>query len=103
MGEPCVCLFDVIHRIVVKMLICIFLAARACSDADKIAKHVIISNGVIVLAMNDYSREMGAGIGALVWHDFSYFCGHTISYRIGAQSCATLQLRWNARFGNTRD
>ena len=88
--EPCVRRFNETRRIVVKMLIRMFLAARACSDADKIAKRVIISNGVIVLAMHDYSRGMGAGMGALVCHDFSYFCGHTISYRIGAQSCATL-------------
>ena len=65
-----------------------FLAAHACSDADKTAKRVITSNGVIVLAMRDCSRGMGAGMCALVWHDFCYFCRHTISDGIGAQSCA---------------
>ena len=45
-----------------------------CSDAGKIVKTAILSNGITILIMHARSRCIGAGNCVLVWSGSSYFC-----------------------------
>jgi len=55
-----------------------------CSDAGKIVKTAILSNGITILIMHARSRGIGAGNCVLVWSRSSYFCSsaHVMADRV---------------------